>query len=839
MSEAVTSERVVSLARAASLPLQRVGGKGRNLGRLVVAGLPVPPGFVIASDAWNGGAGDGVDLDGELSEALLALGEGPLAVRSSAPDEDAEDASAAGLYRTELDVEGLPAVLAAARACRASAEDEAARLYRGATRPAPDVAVVVQRMVRPLAAGVLFTRTGAPGAERVLIEATPGDGRALVDGRVRPARVSLAPDPAAVREGLHDVDGRPLLPAAVLAELVRLGQRAEALLGTGADVEWCWDGAQTWLLQARPITRAVPAGGQDRVVWTAANTQEALLDPVTPLSWSLLSPLVEAGRRDLFRAAGFAEIPAAYMKLFYGLPYFNPDYFRRFLRQVPGAPETIFDALIFGEGRPEEVELHLRALATPRTLRLLGLLGLSRVAARERFELFQRLFAYRLARLERRDLRGLSDGELLAVRRQATTLLDSALRQHVLGTAISGAGYLLLELFLRRFGVADAFPPGLAARLTAGATGNAVAAAGGRLEELARHVGAELEQDPGLVDDLAALARGPGAQATWGRARLARELRELLDACGHRCEKEAELLEPRWADDPTVLLDVVRSTVAALRDGGETLARKRAHEADLPRRARRLARRVGRVLARRSPVERVVPVRRLVFRTLLREARRYAPYRENLKDRALRALHLLRRVFLAMGERLSATGLLERPEDVFFLEVDEVEAALEGRAVAAGSELLARVATRRAERAANQTRTPPRYVVEVPGHAPQPIAGDAAAGGLIAGAGVSSGRRIARARVLSGMQDAARLGPGEVLVARVVNAAWTPLFGIAGAVVAEVGGVLSHGAIVAREYGIPAVFGAAGATSLPDGALVCVDGDLGVVTRVEEGGQRR
>src|SRR4029077_20175853 len=127
--------------------------------------------------------------------------------------------------------------------------------------------------------------------------------------------------------------------------------------------------------------------GRAPVRWTAANTQEALLDPVAPLTWSLLFPLVERGRSDLFRAAGFKEIDGpGYMRLFYGRPYFNPDYFRAWLRQVPGAPENIFDALIFGEGT---VDIHFRLPEfDSRTIRSIALLLASRVAARERFELF-------------------------------------------------------------------------------------------------------------------------------------------------------------------------------------------------------------------------------------------------------------------------------------------------------------------------------------------------------------------------------------------------------------------------------------------------------------------
>ena len=106
-------------------------------------------------------------------------------------------------------------------------------------------------------------------------------------------------------------------------------------------------------------------------------------------------------------------------------------------------------------------------------------------------------------------------------------------------------------------------------------------------------------------------------------------------------------------------------------------------------------------------------------------------------------------------------------------------------------------------------------------------------GGLLEGVGASAGKVTGTARVLRSPDDAARLGPGEIIVARVVNAGWTPLFHLAGGVVAEVGGALSHAAIVAREYGLPAVFGAAGATRIPDGATLCVDGDLGIVTVAE------
>lgn len=858
----------MALRAAADLGVELVGGKGHGLGRLLKAGLPVPDGAVVTAEAWSeavqalGPTGEPVPgasspgpgerpaalaaaravaarllaaplpprLSAELATALGTLGAGPLAVRSSAQDEDQRDASAAGVFTTLLDVRGRTALEDAVRACWASAFSDAAVTYRlDRGRGLLPMAVVIQRQVASRAAGVAFTAPGdGAGPRRTLVEAVAGRGEELVAGRVDPTRYEL-PIPADV--GALAADVAPPLDLDGLRGLEALCRRIDAaLLGPGetggVDIEWAQDAHRVLhVLQARPVTRAARAGGAARVRWTAANTQEALLDPVTPLTWSLLAPLVEAGRADLFRAAGLAEVPGpGYMRLFHGRPYFNPDYFRGFLRQIPGAPEGIFDALIFGE-KAGPIEIVLPRFSRT-TVRLLLMLLAARLLARERFELFLRLTAWRLRRLDATPLDRLDDRALVERWRAATGLTEAALRRHVLGTAISGAAYLLLEMLLARTGASAIGGGKLVAHLTAGAPGSALGDASARLFRLAAQAAGKPTLRRALADaapprDLAALdALGP--EGRW----LAIELRRLLERAGHRCEKEAELLEPRWRDDPAVLLAVLGGQVRAATDhaAGPDLAER---ESRLGRRARALAARVTRHLAKGSRLERLVPVRRLAFRALLREARRYAPYRENLKDAGLRALHRVRAALLEAGARLVARGRLDRPEDVFFLEITEVENTL---LFANADDLRPRVAARRAEREADLLRPPPRVVVEVPGFPPRPLATQEVGAGLVEGVGVSGGRAAGRARILRGPEEAARLAPGDIIVARVVNAGWTPLFHLAGGVVAEVGGVLSHAAIVAREYGLPAVFGAAGATRLEDGARIVVDGDLGIVT---------
>ncbi len=779
-----------------------IGSKALNLGRLSAVGLPVPDGFVLSAAAFEQLCGQGTlaqrrarvqeaELPRELWEAVQAAARnlpGPYVVRSAGLDEDAAGASAAGIYRSLIGIspeELEPAI----RACWASALSPAAEAYRaqrGGSAP-PRMAVLIQTLIAPLAAGVLFSE-GAAG-DRFWVEAVGGHGEPLVSGEADPVRYRFRWSGEALSE--LRVSGSPpgLLPQATLQELAELTRRAEQALGSegGLDLEWAQDAERVWLVQARPITAALPEElfEAERVCWTAANTQEALLDPVTPLTWSLLAPLVESGRRDLFRFAGLDEIGgASYLRLFAGRPYFNPGYFREFLRQIPGVPEDVFDALIFGAA-PGAIRFRLEVFDAT-TLRLIALFLLARVAARERFELYARVFRLRLAFLDSRPLESLYDSELLKLRHNATDLCEGALRRHVLGTAIAGGAYLLLELFLSRWAGERGSAPGAASRLTAGAEGNALASASAELEDLAR-------------------ARASGVESQDVAAALAGFLRRY----GHRCEKEAELAEPRWSDAPRVVEEILEGYVAAARQGELTDLRRR--ERELSERAQALAEEIRAELAASSRLERVLPLKRAAFAWILREARRYAPYRENLKDHGLRALWLLRRVFLELGRRLAARGLLESPEDVFYVELDVAESAL-----SEGRDLRAQALRARAERA-RATETPaPSHVIEAPGRAPRWVHAAPHEQGLIEGVG-------AHAVVLV----------DRLLVARVINAAWTPLFHLAGGIVAEVGGVLSHGAIVAREYGIPAVFGAPGAAGIEDGAWIEVDGDLGLVTPVE------
>ncbi len=557
----------------------------------------------------------------------------------------------------------------------------------------------------------------------------------------------------------------------------------------------------------------------DAVGWTAANTQEALSDPVTPLTWTFLVPFIERGRRELFTAAGFDEIDGAYLRLIAGRAYFNPDYFRSFLAQLPGVPTDIFDALIFGEGRPE-VDFLLPEW-TPRTLRAALLLAAARLGADP--DALARSAARAdeaMRRLGRHGPRGLSGPALLARVDAIMPEVERVLRLHVLATALAGASYLLLDIALRAFGVGHA--RNLPARIVAGARPSAQSLCNARLWEI-------LDSPPGA-----------------GREEA---LDRFLERFGHRSEKEAELAAPRWSEDPTFVRRMVEEASAARRSV-HPLRRERK----VRHRARALERAVGREIARRGgPLERLVPARRFLYRWLAREARAYAPYREDMKFRALRGLAMVRETFLVLGERLTVAGAIGAPEDVFFLEAAEARAAvadLDRRRGEVGAGLADRIIDRRARHEAFCRVEPPRRVVAggtpetlylwddarvsagvLGSEAPAPSVGG---GGTIEGVAASAGVVRARARVLSSPDDGTRLLQGEIVVARALNAGWTPLFLAAGGAVSDLGGVLSHAAIVARELGVPLVTAARDATRrIRDGDLVEVDGDRGVVRVIE------
>ena len=828
--------------------ITQAGGKGANLGALLRAGFPVPDGFVVTTAAYDrfvadhdlssrvpalAEVGDTAAIRGlfeasplapEVKDAIVAahalLGDVPVAVRSSATAEDLPGASFAGQQESFLNVVGPDAVVAAVRRCWASLWTERAVAYRAGRDAASagplSIAVVVQQLVDAEVAGVMFTADPTTGRrDETVITAAWGLGESVVGGtvdadafRVRDGRVVEATvgdksvmtiltstGTAEVPTPPHRRRERTLSDARAI-DLAGLGRRVADLLGVPQDIEWVLSKGAFHLVQARPITALPEPAGEVPTDWPVprpgslyfrASIVEQMPDPLTPLFADLVRPAVPAGLLGLMR-----ELAPSLDTLDVDFPTINGyafyDYSRRSFGQMLGF--------------------------TPGALRLVGTKGF--VLARWRDRELPRYRAA-VAAWSERDPRSLSSGELLDA---VQALLDAGCLYYTTVQSVIPVASMaeltwtwLYDRLLRRPGDAAASDYLLGFDSTPMAAEKALFALAGWVREDAA-LAASLAT-PGV----AALAADPPAGvhpdrwAAW-RERLDAHLGEF----GHMTYN-LDVANPVPADDPTPILAALRHAVAgAAPDPVERQGRLAARRERL---AADLLGRLGRARAR-------------VARRSLQAAQAWGPIREDALAAMGLAWPTMRRLLRDLGRRLVDAGALEHPDDVFWLTLREAREL--GAGADAGASLTGRaedVSRRRTAWRGQALATPPQYLPEsalmrsmegmMPARAQQE-------GPVLRGTTGSGGRVTAPARVLTGPQDFGAFRPGEVLVAAITTPAFTPLFALAAGVVTDIGGVLSHGSIVAREYAIPAVLGTGTATRrIRTGDLVTVDGGRGEV----------
>jgi phosphohistidine swiveling domain-containing protein len=836
---------VLHLADPAARDPALAGGKGAGLARLVEAGLPVPEGVVVTAPACAallagaGQAGATAELSrrarepaapGEeawlaavraaiaaaplppglaraLAEALASpAGPGrgaPLAVRSSGTVEDGAEASFAGQFESRLHVRGEAALQVALRACFASLFTPRVAAYlraQGDRLPAeaPGLAVVVQRLVQAEAAGALFTVNPLTGREEeTVIEAVAGPGEGHASGRRTGDRFVV--DALAGR--LLAVERAPGGPAtldeAQALALAELGARAQEHLGRPLDLEWVRDGAALLLVQARPITRIHFA--PDLGEWTTADFRDGGVSsgPCAPLLASLYERAFEHSMPAYL--GGLGLVPPGrrdrWYRVFFARPYWNVAAAKAAVGRLPGFVERSFDQDLGiepaydGPGR--------RTPATVRTvLGALPVLGRLRLGYRRRLSANARLLAAFPARAAPFEL---DPPALAALSPEAFAAGLRALLEDLhfeTETAYFGTIYDTSNAKLEFSG-----PFARARRRTRLDYGRLVGGLG------------DLSHLRPLADLHATLAR----LRAEGRAVTAADAEAFALRWPWHGRRELDLTVPRWPDDLGYVRDMMARALAAWRPEDDpaltAAAQRRAHEREL-RRA---------LAALRGPFARAS------FRGRLARLRRFTLEREELRDRSTRVYALVRRWALEAGRRLAAAGALPVPDAVFALGVGELLDAAHGRVPAAETARRARAGERLLRSYRNFAN--PDELGARREHAPAP---PPAPGPLLSGTACSPGRGAGRARVVRALEDASRLAPGDVLVAPYTDTGWTPLFPGLAAVVTETGGLLSHAAVIAREYGIPAVLSVPGATRrIPDGAPVEVDGAEGTVRLVE------
>lgn len=827
------AEFVVPFDRLTQADIEQAGGKAANLGELIGAGFPVPSGFAVTTKAYdcfvtanglhdiiaqtlreqpgNGAAirsaFEAAPIPPEVEQSILAayrqLGQGPVAVRSSATAEDLPQAASAGQQDTFLNIAGAEALLNAVRLCWASLWTDRAIVYRerqGIDQTTVKLAVAVQRMVAADAAGVMFTANPVTGArEEIVINASPGLGEAVVSGLVTPdsfvlrkrrwgwrvvaqqagrREVIIRPRPGG---GTEQVEGSgaaagPALPSRSLRQLACLGVAIQHHFGAPQDVEWAWAGGKLFILQARPMT-------------------------------ALPDPLPKVNRLQRLQAGNFGEM----MRV---RPY--PLDMDTWLVAAGGAIEPLVELMGFSWslGRMFEVEDGVvvgfnLTLPRPTWRALLAPARLFSLASRYNPADWQSdpLLAEALTRtrsLEAPDPRDRSWHQLLATVRAAMEIprLAGELRRRYFPRAAFAA--LRLRLLLSLLGHADQL-----GTLLSGAA-NKTAEANRVLEYLAGLVRADAE--------LARIVAAHEPQELWaaleeqpsGRAFLD-EVRAFLDEYGHRETMLSTALSPSWRDAPEVVLGIVKGFAA--------------HPP--PPRTDAPAWQTARDKVSQHPLLRIARLRSAFLATLA-EARLLLQIREDTHFYATLSLPLLRRILLELGTRLAAVGIGDVAEDVFHLTLDELE-RVDGR-LPPPANFTAALRNAIARRKAARTRLEGTPLID-PRLFPQSTpTGDELLRGMPGSPGVAEGP----ARIVRDGSEFSKLLPGDVLIAPYTNPSWTPLFQRAIAVVVDSGSVASHAAIVAREYGIPAVMSTVtGTHTLHDGDLVRVDGSKGVVYRVD------
>jgi pyruvate,water dikinase len=878
---------LVELAEIGTDDLATVGGKALNLGRMLRAGLPVPTGFCVTTTAYRHAVADRLDtvigaLAGAEPEARAGLArqarqivlaapvpdslvtaistryrslgdDEPVAVRSSATAEDLPGASFAGQQDTSLTVVGVDAVLDATRRCWASLWTERAVSYRetqGIDHADVSLAVVVQQMVQADVAGVMFTANPVTGSRsQLVVDASPGLGESVVSGAVNPDRFVLDAITGAVveqhlgdkRTAIHATPGggtvttdlertdRACLDRAQLDVLVSLAARIRDVYTDPQDTEWAVDAAgRGWLTQARPITTLYPqppsTDSQARA-YLCFSLAQGLTRPITPMGQAAFrlmgsSIAAAAGFPQADPLAGPPGLVVAGERLFADItPLLRHERARRVATKAAGVMEARTQAVLellesdprfatlppehSGRAWPIVAKIMITTLAPLRVV-----VGLVHPAA-----------AHRAADRIEATIREQWRPRAHLTAQQRVDQVEERLGTRtfmIMPTVFPYAAAGLMSMAAARRLAPDDLDPALFADVRRGLPHNVTTEMDLELWALATTIGQDASAAARLREtDATALADSFRAGDLPPVAQDG--LQTFLNRYGHRAVAEIDVGMPRWSDEPEHLLGVL-SNYLRLDDADLAPDRQFSRGAQIAEEA------IREIVAATRRHGRLGPARARLVALALQRARALIGLRERPKSILVFALASARRELMLAGAEAVAGGTIDRLDDTFFLSLRQLREALQG------VDQRAHVRERRSAYASELRRRHIPRVLLSDGTEPETMITVDAPDGALLGSPASVGMVTGPARVI--MDPAgAHLEPGEILVAPSTDPGWTPLFLTAGGLVMEMGGSMSHGAVVAREYGIPAVVGVPDATTtITTGQLITVDGAAGVVT---------
>lgn len=788
--------KIIPLGMLSEADALRAGGKARGLDFMKKEGYTIAEGFVVMDLKAVG-----EEEKSALLSAFRALSAERVSVRSSATTEDGSELSSAGQYETCLNVteEGL---LDAVSHCLSSLSGARATAYAEAmgTGGGGEMNLVIEAMVDAKAAGVMFTVDPAD-CDAVLIESVDGLGENLVSGHVAAYRYSIGRDGFVLPEGKGNLT--PELLEEIYSEGLCIGER----FGQDADLEWAVDGeGRLFWLQLRPITTGSAANPfefnpKSRLsghLFTSRNVGEMLPGAVTPLSLSTSVLAIDYGIRDMMRYVGCMksadDMPEFSVILPFGYHlFFDMTRLHEMKHSVKMATPDAMNLSIMGEYYKPCPEPE----GTPRNIvtRLLNCakfgkyLFSSKRACREAEEI-----ASSLTFLEKN-----TANELYAEIDEKLPAMNEVLCRHYVCSSFSGSMNSTLMLTLEKDFESKEDYQAFVAKILSDIDGIESAEMLGALVELASAVRA-------AVPSAATLSEGEllAVLHSEENGEVHTRYRAFLEKHGHRSIKEAELRSRGWRDDEGAL---ARNLHAVLVGKGAEIEHK-PYDPD-------------------TLYSRFGFIKRKSLTWIGKNARRAVCEREYTKSRIIRVIDKFKVQYRKLAALMVKDGLLPDADLIYFLTHKEI-----GRLLRGEGELTARAIARREVFPEAEELSYPDVSIGKP--KPLSVCSEGE-GNTLSGVPVSRGRVVGRAHVVKSVEDAEALTEGEVMVAAFTDIGWSPYYSIVSALVTEVGSALSHGAVVAREYGLPTVVNARGATvRIKTGDPLLVDATHGKVTLLTE-----
>jgi pyruvate,water dikinase len=842
-----------------------VGGKGAHLGALSqIAGIRVPPGFCVTTGAFRRIAAEVPSIDDRLDRlsrlnaddrrpiralsaelrraleeiaipdevtaaitlALARLGErAAYAIRSSATAEDSPTASFAGQHDTYLNVAGPAAILQHISRCWASLFTERAVTYRlrnGSEHRKVHMAVVVQQMVFPEAAGILFTADPVTSNRRVsCVEAAFGLGEALVSGRVnadtyqvrdgevvakavgeKRLAVRALPGGGTEERAIDPAQQeQPALTNAQVVRLAELGRRIEAHFGRPQDIEWCLADDVFQIVQSRPITTLYPipdAGDRENHVYVSVGHQQMMTDAMKPLGLSLwqlkaLPRMYEAGGRLFVDITRRLASPATREGILETIGKSDP--------LTGDALRTIVERGDFLPSLPDEKP------AGPPPGGALAPLDTDPAIVTELIERSQASNAILQRDIRSKSAAALLDFILADIQELKRILFDPRSHQVFMG-AMEATWWLneKLEEWLGEKNAADT--------LTQSVPNNVTSEMGLALMDVADVIRPYPEvvaflrdvEDEDFLDELAELAGGPQARGA---------IEGFLDLYGMRCVGEIDITRPRWRERPTTLVPVILANVRNFQPGAAARRFEQGRQEALDKQQELLER----LRALPDGEHKAAQTRRMIDRV-----RTFIGYREYPKYFIVSRSFAYKQALMREAERLEQSHVLREREDIFYLTFQELQDVVRTNQVDDGL-----ISRRKDAFRSHQSLTPPRVITSDGEIVAGAYRRDDVPAGALVGLAVSAGIVEGRARVIDDVAQA-DLAAGDILVTAYTDPSWSPLFVAIAGLVTEVGGLMTHGAVIAREYGLPAVVGVEHATRLiRDGQRIRVHGTDGFV----------